>query len=91
MVGLLQRYYDPAVGSVHVDGEDLRNVDVKQHRRRIGIVTQDPILFKGTILSNLLYGCPTATREDAIAAASMANAIDFINSFPDGLETDGEH
>ncbi|CAB9500409.1 Lactococcin transport/processing ATP-binding protein LcnC-like [Seminavis robusta] len=88
VVGLLQRYYDAAVGSIQIDGDDLRNLDVKQHRRRIGIVTQDPILFKGTILSNLLYGCPSATREDAIAAARMANALDFINSFPDGLETD---
>ena len=57
-------------------------------RRRIGIVTQDPILFKGTILSNLTYGCPSASRADAIEAASMANALEFINSFPGGLETE---
>ena len=77
-------------GSIVLDGVDLKALDVKQHRRRIGIVTQDPILFQGTILSNILYGCDTACREDAEEAARLANAWNFINTFPEKFETDGK-
>jgi ABC-type multidrug transport system fused ATPase/permease subunit len=56
--------------------------------RRIGVVTQDPILFGGTILSNITYGLPGATRTQAIEAAKLANAHSFISSFPDGYETE---
>ena len=51
-------------------------------------MTQDPVLFGGTILSNITYGCPHATREKAIEAAKLANAHSFISSFPDGYETE---
>ena len=68
----------------------MRSLDVKAHRRRIGVVTQNPVLFKGTILSNITYGAPDASRTDAVEAARLANAFDFINSFPDGFETDGK-
>ena len=90
VVGLLQRFYDPNSGCVLIDGDDLKNLDIKKHRRRIGVVTQDPILFKGTILSNITYGCPTDTREVAIQAAMMANAHAFVSSFPEGYDTDGK-
>ena len=59
-------------------------------RRRLGVVTQNPTLFIGTIFSNITYGCPGASLADAIEAARMANALDFINSFPDGFYTDGK-
>ena len=68
----------------------MKDLDVKMHRRRIGIVTQDPILFQGTILYNILIGCDTASREDAVEAARLANALDFINSFPEKFDTDGK-
>jgi ABC-type multidrug transport system fused ATPase/permease subunit len=57
-------------------------------RQRIGVVTQDPTLFSGTILSNITYGVPDSTKEQAIEAAKQANAHDFISSFPDGYETE---
>ncbi len=57
-------------------------------RRSVGVVTQDPALFSGSILSNITYGLPFATREDAVQAAKMANAHDFINSLPHGYETE---
>ena len=56
--------------------------------QRIGVVTQDPTLFSGTILSNITYGVPDATLEQAVEAAKRANAHDFITSFPDGYETE---
>lgn len=57
------------------------------HRCHIGTVTQDPVLFSGTILSNITYGSPQATLEEAIEAAKLANAHDFITSFPEGYYT----
>jgi ABC-type multidrug transport system fused ATPase/permease subunit len=87
VISLLQRFYDPNGGSVLLNNVDLRTINLQDHRRRIGVVTQDPILFSGSILSNLLYGCPNATSDDAIGAAKMANAHDFITSFPEGYET----
>ena len=56
--------------------------------RRIGVVNQDNTLFSGTILSNIIYGLPGATKEDAIEAAKVANAHSFISSFPEGYETE---
>jgi len=87
IVNLLQRFYDVSSGRILVDGQDIKSFNLKNHRHRIGIVTQDPILFSGTILSNIMYGMPDATREEAIEAAKRANAHNFICSFPDGYET----
>jgi len=72
-----------------INGVDIKSFDLKQHRHRIGIVTQDPILMSGTILSNIIYGMPNNTsKEEAIDAAKSANAHDFICTFPDGYETE---
>lgn len=87
IVNLLQRFYDTSSGRILMDGVDIKSFNLKDHRNRIGIVTQDPILFSGTILSNIMYGMPDATREDAIEAAKSANAHNFISAFPDGYET----
>jgi len=87
IVSLLQRFYDVSSGRILIDGEDIQSLDLKDHRRRIGIVTQDPILFSGTILSNIMYGMLNATKDEAIEAAKCANAHDFICTFPDGYET----
>lgn len=88
IINLLQRYYDTTSGSIFFDGVDIKELDLKSHRRRIGIVTQDPVLFSGTILSNILYGMPNATREQAVEAAMRANAHDFISAMPEGYETE---
>ena len=85
---LIPRFYDVTGGSVLIDGKDVRDVTQKSLRDHIGIVQQDVYLFAGTILDNIAYGKPGATREEVIAAAKNANAHDFIMSFPDGYETD---
>jgi ABC-type multidrug transport system fused ATPase/permease subunit len=88
IVNLLQRFYDVSSGRIMINGADIKSFDLKQHRHRIGIVTQDPVLFTGTIISNIMYGMPNATREEAIEAAKSANAHDFICTFPDDYETE---
>ena len=88
VIGLIERFYDPGSGSLAIGGADLRKLDVSAHRRRVGIVTQDPVLFTGTILSNIKYGRPTATLEEVIEAATLANAHGFVSAFPDGYSTE---
>lgn len=88
IVGLLQRFYDPTNGRLLIDDRDIRFSDIKEHRKRIGVVTQDPTLFSGTIMSNITYGIDGATRDQAIEAARRANAHDFISSFSKGYETE---
>jgi ABC-type multidrug transport system fused ATPase/permease subunit len=87
IVGLVQRLYDTSLGRILIDGIDIQSFDIKKHRRRIGIVTQNPILFSGTIMSNIMYGTPDATEAEAVRAAQLANAHQFILSFPEGYET----
>ncbi len=87
IINLLARFYDPASGSVLVDGYDLRAAAADSFRRQIGIVLQENILFSGTLEDNLKYGKPEATREEIIAAAKTANAHDFIVALPDGYST----
>ena len=70
------------------DGTDIKEFDLKRHRQRIGVVTQDPILFSGTILSNITYGMANATREEAVEAAMKANAHDFVSAMPEGYDTE---
>jgi ABC-type multidrug transport system fused ATPase/permease subunit len=87
IVNLLQRFYDPSAGSILINGIDLRDLNLHDHRRRIGVVTQDPALFRGTIRDNILYGHEDASEEDMIRAAQVAHADCFIRSFPDGYDT----
>jgi len=88
IVGLLQRFYCPTLGRVVINGRDIQTLDINGLRHKIGVVTQDPTLFSGTILSNIIYGVPSATKEQAVEAAKRANAHDFICSFPGGYETE---
>ena len=83
VISLLERFYDPIQGSILICGQDLKSLPLKKHRKDLSIVTQEPLLFSGTILSNILYGCPNASFEDVVQAAKLANAHDFIESFPD--------
>jgi len=87
-IQLVERFYDPDQGSVMLDGTNLRELNVAWLRQQIGLVAQEPVLFSGTIAENIAYGKPGATRQDVEAAAHMANAHDFIMSFPDGYDTD---
>ncbi|EPS38257.1 hypothetical protein H072_7907 [Dactylellina haptotyla CBS 200.50] len=83
---LLLRFYSPSAGKILINGMDLEEVNVKSLRRKIGIVSQEPVLFSGTIAENISYGKPGATRQEIIQAARRANCR-FISDFPDGLET----
>ncbi|ERT02372.1 hypothetical protein HMPREF1624_00670 [Sporothrix schenckii ATCC 58251] len=86
VASLLLRFYDPSQGSITINGVDVKSMNVKSLRRRIGMVAQEPVLFSGTIAENIAYGKPGASRADVIAAAQKANC-QFISDFPDGLET----
>ncbi|KAK7203752.1 ATP-dependent permease MDL1 [Myxozyma melibiosi] len=83
---LLMRFYDPTGGSILLNGEDIKTFNLKSLRRTIGVVSQEPVLFSGTIAENIAYGKKTASRAEITAAARKANC-DFIQDFPDGLDT----
>jgi subfamily B ATP-binding cassette protein MsbA len=84
---LIPRFYDPTVGSVAVDGMNLRAVTQASLRQQIGIVPQETLLFGGTIRENIRYGRLEASESDIIEAAKAANAHDFIMELPDQYET----
>jgi len=87
LVLLLERFYDPLGGSVKIDGIDVRDLNTEWLRSQIGIVQQEPALFKGTVMENIRSGRLEATDEEVIEAAKMANAHDFIMRFTDGYNT----
>jgi ABC-type multidrug transport system fused ATPase/permease subunit len=87
LVSLLPRFYDPAEGTVSVDGHDIRGLTLKSLRAQFSIVLQEPLLFSGTISENIGYGRPGATQEEIEEAAKGANAHDFITRLPDGYRT----
>jgi len=86
-VNLIPRFYDVSIGSVAVDGIDVRDVRLADLRKNIAIVSQDPILFNDTIYNNILIGRLDATREEVIEAAKRASALEFIESLDNGWET----
>jgi ATP-binding cassette, subfamily B, bacterial MsbA len=87
VLSLLLRFYDPARGRILVDGRDIRSLTQKSLRENIGIVSQDTFLFHDTIYENIRYGRLDATREEIVAAATLAYAHDFILAQPEGYET----
>ena len=84
---LLDRFYDVQRGSILVAGRDVRTLPLQFLRQHVGLVLQDVFLFDGTVLDNLLVGCPDATTDQVIAAAIAANAHEFIVALPDQYET----
>lgn len=84
---LLFRFYDPIAGSISIDGDNLMDVTQVSLRRQIGVVPQDCVLFNDTVEYNILYGRPSATNAEVIAAAKLAKIHDFISSLPDGYNT----
>ena len=86
-VDLLPRFYDPIGGSISIDGKDLRNIDVKSLREKIGIVTQETILFNDTVRNNIAYGLEDCPIEKIRDAARAANALSFIEEMPLGFES----
>ena len=88
LCSLIPRFYDVTGGAVKIDGQDIRDVTLKSLRSQIGIVQQDVYLFVGTVMDNIRYGRPDATREEVVQAAKCANAHEFIMALPDGYDTD---
>ena len=85
---LLPRFYDVDAGSITIDGQDVRDVTQRSLREAIGLVQQDVYLFDGTIAENIAYGCPDATEAEIRLAARRANIAEFVESLPDGYETE---
>ncbi|KAG8461628.1 hypothetical protein KFE25_001246 [Diacronema lutheri] len=86
-VALVERFYDPDAGAVLLDGVDVRRLQLRWLRQRVGLVGQEPTLFDGTIAQNIAYGKPDATPEQIEEAARSSNAHGFISAFPDGYGT----
>ena len=87
LCSLIPRFYDVTGGRVLVDGQDVRDVTKASLRQSIGVVQQEVYLFSGTVIENILYGRPDATREEAMAAARRAGADEFIEKLPQGYDT----
>src|ERR1700676_1348126 len=84
---LLFRFYDLDIGAIEIDGQDVRDVTQDSLRRAIGVVPQDTVLFNDTILYNIAYGRPGASRAEIEEAARLAHIHEFIAALPDGYQT----
>ncbi len=87
LVDLVPRFYDPTGGSITVDGIDLRSIDIRSLRDKIGIVTQETILFNDTVRNNIAYGLDNCPADNIVAAARAANAHAFITEMPNGYDS----
>ncbi len=87
IISLLLRKYPVSHGVIRADGEDIRQYNLTSYRQNIGLVPQEVILFGGTIRENIAYGKPDATEEEIGQAARQANALEFIEGFPEKLNT----
>ncbi|KAF5475222.1 hypothetical protein F2P56_007052 [Juglans regia] len=92
VIGLVERFYDPDAGEVLIDGVNLKQLQLRWIREKIGLVSQEPNLFTTTIKENIAYGKENATMEEIRTAIELANAAKFIDKLPKGLDTMvGEH
>jgi ATP-binding cassette subfamily B protein len=87
LLSLIPRFYDPQAGSVRIDGYDVRDLDLHDLRRQIGLVFQESFLFSHTVGANIAFGHPQATREQLERAATIAAAHEFIMELPQGYDT----
>jgi ABC-type multidrug transport system fused ATPase/permease subunit len=87
VASLLLRFHDPVSGELLIDDAPLANLDLTQYRQRLAYVPQEVILFGGDIRANIAYGRPDATDEEIREAARKANALQFVEAFPDGFAT----
>ena len=88
IANLIARFYDVSAGAVLVDGIDIRAVRQRSLRSQMGLVSQDPFIFSGTIADNIRFGVPDATTQEVIAAGDLANVGEFVNDLPHGYETE---
>ena len=84
VVSLIPRFYDPLLGSIKIDGVDVRDMKLSHLRDQIGYVLQDTVLFRATVAENIAFGRPGASEDEIIAAAKLANAHEFIMQMPGG-------
>lgn len=87
IAGLIFRFYDPESGNITIDGKELNNYQLSQIRNQMAIVPQEVMLFGGSIKENIEYGKPGATDDEIFEAAKKANALEFIEGFPEKFET----
>jgi ATP-binding cassette, subfamily B, bacterial len=87
ILSLVSRFYDPNEGVVKIDGKDIRGFRQQSLRQHISYVLQDNVLFHGPLWQNIAYGKPEATRNEIVRAAELANAMEFIEKLPQGLDT----
>ena len=90
-IQLIERFYDPLAGRVLLDGQDISQLNVQEYRKHVALVSQEPTLYAGTIRFNILLGATKPhseiTQEEIEAACRDANILDFIQSLPQGFET----
>lgn len=87
IIQLIEEFYRPSKGVVRYSGEDLKDLNVRWYRNELGLVSQEPTLFDGSISENIKFGMKEATQEQIEEAAKKANAHNFITAFPDGYDT----
>jgi len=87
VVSLIPRFYDPSAGSLTIDGVEVRDYRLHGLRDSIGFVLQDTVLFRGTVRDNIAYGRPSASHDEIVEAAKLANADEFIVRMPNGYDT----
>ncbi|CAI0388541.1 unnamed protein product [Linum tenue] len=87
VIALIERFYDPSAGKVMIDGKDIRRLNLKSLRQKIGLVQQEPALFATSIFDNIAYGKEGATEAEVIEAARAANVHGFVSGLPDGYRT----
>ncbi|XP_076927615.1 putative ABC transporter B family member 8 [Bidens hawaiensis] len=88
VIALIQRFYDPDRGAVKVDRVDIRMLDIEWYRKHMALVSQEPVLYSGTIRDNIMFGKMDASENELIEAAKAANAHTFISSLKDGYDTE---
>ncbi|KAI3759989.1 hypothetical protein L1987_50377 [Smallanthus sonchifolius] len=92
IISLIERFYDPQAGEVLIDNVNLKKLQLKWIRKKIGLVSQEPVLFTSSIKDNIMYGKDGASEEEIRVAVELANAAKFIDKLPQGLDTMvGEH
>ena len=88
LFALIQRFYDPTTGNILIDGTDIKTTDPLDLRKHIAVVPQDTIIFSGSVLDNIRFGTPEASREAAMAAAKAARVDEFARKLPQGFDTE---
>jgi len=84
---LLLRFYDPQTGTIEINGVDIRELSIQALRSHIGLVPQEPVIFSTSAYENILYGNPSASKAQVLAAAKAAFADEFIEQWPQGYDT----